>query len=88
VYYQGFCDFPLCLSELELEVLSLRLSTDQAIGFLHAQGSNHDLRLLGILDRVRDALEFEIHRGAMVALATTQLLFGGDLSTLLACRNV
>lgn len=37
------------------------------------------MRLIYILDRVRKAVGFVVHRGAPVGLATTQLHIGGNL---------
>jgi hypothetical protein len=35
--------------------------------------------LLDVLNCVREAMEIGVHRGAIVALAITQLYFGGNL---------
>jgi hypothetical protein len=51
------------------------------MGFLHAWGRNSDLRLLYIADHVREAMEFGVHRDAVVALATAQLHFGDNLNS-------
>lgn len=67
------------LAELELEELSLYLCTDQATRFVRVRGRNCDMRLLDVPNRVREAVEFGVHWGAIVALAITQLYFGGNL---------
>lgn len=58
---------------------SLYLCVDQTIIFVRAWGSNHELRLLDILEHVREVVEFGVHRGAAKALAIVQLHFGGKL---------
>jgi hypothetical protein len=52
---------------------------DQATRFIRARGGNHDLRLLDILNRVCEVVEFRVHRGAAVALFIAQLHFNGNL---------
>lgn len=37
------------------------------------------MRLLDALNRVCEAMEFGVHQGTIVALAITQLYFGGNL---------
>jgi hypothetical protein len=37
--------------------------------FVCARGRNHDLRLLDILDHVREVVEFGVHQGIVVTLA-------------------
>jgi hypothetical protein len=49
--------------------LSLYLCANQATRFLHSRGRKRDLRLLDILDRVRETVEFGIHRGMVVAFS-------------------
>lgn len=71
--------FFLVPPELELEVLGLHLCMDPTTRFLQAQGRNHNLSLLDVLDHVYEGVEFGVHHGVTVALAIAQLHFGGEL---------
>jgi hypothetical protein len=46
---------------------------------MRARGECLEERLLNILERVRDAVEYGVHRGAAVALAVAQVWLGHEL---------
>jgi predicted NAD/FAD-binding protein len=49
------------------------------VGYIHARGANQEERLLDICNRVRDAVELSIHRGAVVAPTVAQVRSGHAL---------
>jgi hypothetical protein len=71
------------LPELEAELQTLRQATDTATGFVCARGKRLEEHLLDILDHVRDAVEYGVHRGAAVAQATAQVRSGHELRFLI-----
>jgi hypothetical protein len=46
---------------------------DAVIGYIHVHDGDQKERLLDIPNRVRDAVELGVHRGAMVALTVAQV---------------
>jgi hypothetical protein len=82
------CNFFLVPPEMELEVLGLHLCMDPTTRFLQAQGRNHNLSLLDVLDCVCEGVEFGVHRGVMVVLAIAHLHFGVNSTMLLASWRV
>jgi hypothetical protein len=46
------------------------------VGHVHARGESREERLLDIPNRVRDTVEFGVHRGAAVALSVVQVWSG------------
>jgi hypothetical protein len=55
---------------------SCREAADAAAGYVHARSANREERLLDLPNRVRDAVELGIHRGAVVALTVAQVRSG------------
>jgi hypothetical protein len=58
----------LLLSELETELQTLRQVIDTTAGYMRAWGERLEERLLDIPEHVRDAVEYDIHHGATIAL--------------------
>lgn len=56
-------------AELETELLTLWEAADVAAGYVRARGEHLEEHLLDVPEHVRDAVEFDVHRGAAVALA-------------------
>jgi hypothetical protein len=67
------------LSELETELQTLRQATDAAMVYMHARGERLEKRLLNIPEHVRGVVEYGVHHGATVALATAQVRSSHDL---------
>jgi hypothetical protein len=65
--------------ELEIELHMLREAADNAADYVHARGRRREERLLDIPERVRDVVEFGIHRGTTDALAAAQVQSGHEL---------
>ena len=66
----------VCWAELEVELLGIQEATDAAAGYVHARGGSREEHLLDIPNRVRDAVEFGVHRGAAVALTVAHVRSG------------
>jgi hypothetical protein len=62
--------------ELEAELLGIWEATDIVVGYVHAHGANREERLLDLPNHVRDTVELDIHRGAVVALTVVQVHSG------------
>jgi hypothetical protein len=58
----------VCCTELEAKLLGIQEAADVVVGYVHARGGYWEECLLDIPNRVRDAVELDIHRGATVAL--------------------
>jgi hypothetical protein len=56
-----------------VELLGIQEAMDGVIGYVHARDGDQKERLLDIPNRVRDAVELGVHRGAMVALTVAQV---------------
>jgi hypothetical protein len=56
------------LLELEMELQTLLQATDIAVGYVCARVERLKECLLDIPERIRDAVEYGIHRGAAIAL--------------------
>jgi hypothetical protein len=50
-----------------------------AMVYMRARGERLEERLLDIPERVRGVVEYDVHRGVAVALATAQVRLGHDL---------
>jgi uncharacterized protein YoaH (UPF0181 family) len=62
----------------------LRQAMDPAVSYVRARGGRHEERLLDITERVRDAMEHGVYRGAVVALAATQVRSSHELRHLVS----
>jgi hypothetical protein len=54
---------------LETELQPLRQVVDTAIDYMHIRGKCLEEHLLDVFERVRDVVEYSVHRGVAVALA-------------------
>jgi hypothetical protein len=63
----------VCCAELEAELLGIQEVMDVLVGYVHARGGYREECLLDIPNRVQDAVELGIHRGAAVALMVEQV---------------
>jgi hypothetical protein len=73
------CSFYSHGAELESELLALREVADAVAGYVHAHGGRQEERLLDIPNCVWYVVEFDVHRGAAVALMVVQVWLGQAL---------
>jgi hypothetical protein len=67
------------LLDLEMELQTLLQAVDITIGYVCARGERLKECLLDIPERIRDVVEYGIHRGAGVALVEAQVWWGHEL---------
>jgi hypothetical protein len=56
------------LLELETELQTLCQAMDTTASYVRARGERLEECLLDVLEHVRDAVEYGVHRGAVIAL--------------------
>jgi hypothetical protein len=66
-----FLTLCMFLLELETEEQTLRQAMDTATGYVHARGEHLEEHLLDVPERIKDAVEYGVHHGAVVALTAT-----------------